>query len=733
MGARSSGRKGFNLPAWWMGWAMIDCKINFNSNCGPPVIVHPLHCKYFLRSPLRASWQFWLGNCVVWFALYSAQSFLEAFDGASFSNNLLRHTQEIAFAVFAGLLIHRFFCRVQTQKLAVLIAYSCLLSLAFAAANTLLFSFSLVSQLANICQPSHPRAPDFYCGHLANQFGHSASAMLIWQLCYLAIKSEHKYFIIADGKWPQWPTALGCIVTVSILRDITFVIGWSSDVRYLFSISYFRDTLSTYVVNMGLASLAFLIYPTTRRFNSRLTPWMPALFAMAFFSAAVAIMLDGIMQRIYLLLSALLSAPDPTHWNFYWVLFGEQYGPWSSRGHFAGTLQGHFTNIFIFSLVYLCFQVAGSSRFNKTEEIGSNYTARLHVITILYWSFFSALIYATDLMGLSDFGKSVPSISTYSFIFTGYCLSLILHCQVVVWANQANKPMRLGANLALISLVAGCLLTCSLWLINFIFIYIMLDGYELDRFTHFVQNPDYVLASFIIASMTCGLWCLISYMAQAQRQQRDATIAQMQLQMSLKEVQLAALAGKIDPHFIFNALNNIRALIDEDKAKARQALVVLSELLRSPLHNSASDKICIKEELQLVNHYVSLAQIHLEERLNYQYSISEDAVCACIPAMMLQILVENAIKHGISQLPDGGDLSIEIFRQDEQLICTVRNTGLLETNPPTAGFGVGLKTVTQRLKLLYPNNAEFNLSQAQTQVIAQLHLPFELHDESTNC
>lgn len=214
-------------------------------------------------------------------------------------------------------------------------------------------------------------------------------------------------------------------------------------------------------------------------------------------------------------------------------------------------------------------------------------------------------------------------------------------------------------------------------------------------------------------------------MIESQHLQRDAAIKNLQIEMSMKEVQLNALAGKIDPHFVFNALNNIRALIDEDSEKARSAIVVLSDILRSPITNNLQDKISIAEEILLVRNYISLSKIQLEDRLIYTEDIDEHAKTALIPSMMLQILVENAIKHGISQLPDGGALSLHIHKREHQLVCKIINHGYLRLNSETSGFGVGIKAINDRLRLLYNDNASFSLHEINNTVVAELIFPFE--------
>lgn len=219
------------------------------------------------------------------------------------------------------------------------------------------------------------------------------------------------------------------------------------------------------------------------------------------------------------------------------------------------------------------------------------------------------------------------------------------------------------------------------------------------------------------------LWSAIYFAVSKVRQLRQTTAL-------LQATQLDALLNQLQPHFLFNALNNIRALILEDQEKARDMLSVLADMLRYNLDPQAGIKVPLQQELTVVHHYLALCSIQFEQRLRYQQHIPAECMPLAVPRLLLQLCVENAVKHGISKLADGGTIEITASIIDNQLSLTVCNDGRLQQ--ASAGIGVGLNNIRQRLALLYQGKASFNLRQQHQTVITEILLPMELPDESTH-
>mgnify|MGYP000449805129 CR=1 FL=1 len=200
-------------------------------------------------------------------------------------------------------------------------------------------------------------------------------------------------------------------------------------------------------------------------------------------------------------------------------------------------------------------------------------------------------------------------------------------------------------------------------------------------------------------------------------------IKKVKLETLIKELELKTIKSQINPHFIFNALNSIRALVDEDPERARKAITELSNILRSSIQVDKVEITSLKKELDIVKDYLSLEYIRFADRLKIEYDIDPSTISYALPPMMLQTLVENAIKHGLSKQP--GDCLIKIISKIEEgkLVLKVQNTGLLKA-AEQAGFG--LQSTRDRLNILYRGEAEFDIFQCQpNQVTAKLIIPIQ--------
>ena len=218
-------------------------------------------------------------------------------------------------------------------------------------------------------------------------------------------------------------------------------------------------------------------------------------------------------------------------------------------------------------------------------------------------------------------------------------------------------------------------------------------------------------------------WVLIYYFyhffQKSQRQQMDT----LRLETLIKELELKTIKAHINPHFIFNSLNSIRALVDENPTRARKAVTELSNILRSSLQSEKMETVPFEKELNIVKDYLALENMRFEDRLKIEYDIDEDTLDQPVPLMMLQTLVENALKHGISKQINGGVVKvISDFKGDYHELI-VQNTGALN------GFkngdeGFGISSTTNRLSLLYGNKASFEIVQMNpTMVEAKVMIP----------
>ena len=221
---------------------------------------------------------------------------------------------------------------------------------------------------------------------------------------------------------------------------------------------------------------------------------------------------------------------------------------------------------------------------------------------------------------------------------------------------------------------------------------------------------------FIVGSWTV-CYLVIKLILKANKNQ----VERLELNTTLKQAQLNTLKGQINPHFMFNSLNNIRGLMLEDVGKSREMLTKLSEMLRYSLTQNSVDGIALEEELEMVDNYIALSKIQFEDRLEFDKKIDGETRNMHIPPMLIQLLVENAAKHGIANLKQGGKISLSTQKNGKYLKIQVKNTGRLQIAKDSTQLG--LKNIRQRLKLLYGDNASFELGEAENEVVADIKIP----------
>ena len=160
---------------------------------------------------------------------------------------------------------------------------------------------------------------------------------------------------------------------------------------------------------------------------------------------------------------------------------------------------------------------------------------------------------------------------------------------------------------------------------------------------------------------------------------------------------------------MFNSMNSIRALIDEEPNKAKDAVTQLANLLRSTLLTGKKKLISFSEELKLVKDYLALEKIRYEERLQIVFEIDSKVNSAAVPPLMLLTLVENGIKHGISHLPKGGKLKIAAFERKNYIEICILNSGVYNPNNNNKGTHIGIVNTRKRLQLLFGNKSRFTI------------------------
>lgn len=186
----------------------------------------------------------------------------------------------------------------------------------------------------------------------------------------------------------------------------------------------------------------------------------------------------------------------------------------------------------------------------------------------------------------------------------------------------------------------------------------------------------------------------------------EKEIVEQKLIILKTKAELEALRAKVNPHFFFNTLNSIASLIPEDPEKAEDVVQRLSHLFRYTLDASNHDLVSLSEEMEFVSEYLEVEKVRLVERLNYSLEFDDELADYNIPGMLLQPLVENSIKHGISKLKEGGEINISCQKENDNCVIEIVDTGVgFDKSTFTEGFG--LQGVRERLSLQY--NSKYSL------------------------
>ena len=242
---------------------------------------------------------------------------------------------------------------------------------------------------------------------------------------------------------------------------------------------------------------------------------------------------------------------------------------------------------------------------------------------------------------------------------------------------------------------------------------------ELDFLTRLFNN---IINSGIFIVPWVVIYYFYHYIEKSRRQQLDT----LKLEALVKELELKTIKSHINPHFIFNALNSIRALIDENPGRARDAITELSNILRSSMKAEKLEIVPFEKELNIVKDYLALEHIRFEDRLKVEYEIDEDTLDQPVPPMMLQTLVENAIKHGIGKEVKGGLIKIISDFNGEFHELLVQNSGKLNGQVNEDGFG--LSSTRNRLQLLFGEKSNFEIRQVNGNIVeARVKIPVTIN------
>jgi sensor histidine kinase YesM len=240
-----------------------------------------------------------------------------------------------------------------------------------------------------------------------------------------------------------------------------------------------------------------------------------------------------------------------------------------------------------------------------------------------------------------------------------------------------------------------------------------------ERFVH--QLEMQWLTTLATGWRLMSIWLLAYYGYHLAQREINAVKEAARMREIAKDAAFQHLSAQLNPHFFFNALNSIKSLVAEDPVKARRAIDLLSDLLRSSLYKNDTTLIPVEEEMQLVKDYLELEKIRFEDRLDAEIHIDPAVIGKMILPLSVQLLVENAIKHGIAKSRSGGKVSIQLRQDNGNLSVTVESPGQWNDQ---VNNGLGLKNLKERLHLQFGDSASFQVKQMEAgTVTATLKTP----------
>jgi two-component system, LytTR family, sensor histidine kinase AlgZ len=310
----------------------------------------------------------------------------------------------------------------------------------------------------------------------------------------------------------------------------------------------------------------------------------------------------------------------------------------------------------------------------------------------------------------SALSLAVPLAAFYAFV-----------CLGAFWVGRA-APLRFSGQLRVVGAqLAAAALSASLWLLASRVWAATLESFGLFRGLVESQRraaPLLFGVGFLIFILAAALQYLLVALEDSRRAETEA----LRFQILSREAELRTLRAQIHPHFLFNSLNSINALIGSRPEEARRMCVLLADFLRRSLALGARDQVLLSEELALAEDLLAIEKVRFGARLHFAPSVEESALRCLVPPLLLQPLIENAVTHGISQCLEGGTVRLEARRQGERLILAIENPRDPES-PTRTGPGIGIENVRRRLETLYGRDAELHLLPTADSFHVDLTLP----------
>lgn len=366
---------------------------------------------------------------------------------------------------------------------------------------------------------------------------------------------------------------------------------------------------------------------------------------------------------------------------------------------------------------------------SETEARKFQLSTREIALIILFWTSLAAVSSLNRLMGARDigFGRVIAPAGPILLSFIEAWLWAAF-TPLIFWLSSTSSEMRSRALRMLLLAAAGVGIAIA--------VYLLLDlargmiapmpmrrrggggGGMLFAPLRQIARFRFLNHLLVYGAVLAAGFAREYFLRDRRRQQRE-----MRLQAQLAEARLDALRMQINPHFLFNTLHAVSALVERDPAGVRRMIARLSELLRHTIDSRATDEVPLRDELAFLRRYIEIMEIRFQGRLEVAIAVDEDVLGALVPNLILQPIVENALEHGVNRAGGEGRIEIAVRREDDDVVLTVRDNG--PGIDGAAASGVGVSNTRARLEQLYGDAAKLSLSSpADGGTHARITLPY---------
>ncbi len=336
----------------------------------------------------------------------------------------------------------------------------------------------------------------------------------------------------------------------------------------------------------------------------------------------------------------------------------------------------------------------------------------LHLIG---WGAYGLIWYLASLPGYADLGASpaIAAVRVGYYVTIGALLTLAFRpLYRRLW--RRNAPL-----VKLLPIVVGCaLLGTVVWIVLFEGIKWPMDAPAFQGASIWAFARPYVSNALVLMAWS-ALYFGVKYQHDLQRQQRRT----LRAETLAREAQLDMLRYQLNPHFLFNTLNTLRALIGDDDQRAKRIVTELSDFLRYSLLDLNAPTVPLRDEVDVTRTYLAIEKIRFEDRLQVEVDVDPSVASRPVPPFLVHSLVENAVKHGMATSPRPLRIRLEAAPTDDGFQIEVANTGHLSDPSSTVALpsnGIGLTNVRQRLGQLFPDRHAFTLTEADGWVRARV-------------